>query len=124
MPPTADLPWDAAGTLFLVQILAAMRAQALAIFAAGDLQRQRQQHLLAQNIFQQNSVALIIADLGFGVGHREFVAAGVRAERPVEQFEVAGNVLLHRFQTAGALQLDARRQTPSQAYVLDYLCLP
>ena len=44
-----------------------MRAQSLAVFAAGGLQRQRQQNLLAQNIFEQNPLALIISDLSFGV---------------------------------------------------------
>lgn len=37
----------------LVQVLAAMRAQTLAIVVAHRLDRHRQQHLLAQDIFQQ-----------------------------------------------------------------------
>ena len=78
-----------AGTLFLIQILAALRAQSLAVRAARNLQRQSQQHLLAQHIFQQDSLALIIADLGLRIGNRKLVAACVRAERTVKQFEIA-----------------------------------
>ena len=68
--PARIFYFTGAGALFLVQILAALRTQSLAIFAASDLQRQREQHLLAQNILEQNTFSLIIADLGFGVGDR------------------------------------------------------
>src|SRR5579859_4387950 len=114
---------DGAGALFLVQILAAVQAQALAVFAASYFQRQRQQHLLAQNVLEQNSVALIIADFGFSVRHRKLVASGVGSEGAVEQFEVALYVLLHRLKAAGALQFEAHGQAPSQADVLNNLML-
>ena len=45
-----------ARALILIQILAAMRTQTLAVFAANRLQRQRQQHLLAQRIFEQQAL--------------------------------------------------------------------
>ena len=106
-----------AGTLSFVQILAAMHAQAFAVFAAGDLQGQRQQHLLAQNIFEQKAVPLIIADLGFRVGHRKLVASRIGPERPVQQFELASDLLRHRFHAARALQLKPRRSVrPAGVY--------
>src|ERR1700687_1148296 len=100
-----------------------MHTQALAIFAARDFQGQRQQHLLTQNVFQQNSVALIIADFGFRVGHRKLIAARVRAERPVEQLKLTSYLLGDRLNASGAVQFQSRREPPPQPYVLDYLVL-
>jgi hypothetical protein len=102
---------------------AAVHAQASAVLAAGHFQGQRQQHLLAQNIFEQNPVALIITDLGFRVGDRKFVAAGVSAERTVEQFKLARYFLRNRIEAARALQFEPCRQLPAQSDVLNNLVL-
>jgi hypothetical protein len=105
----------------MVQIFAALRAQALAFCAARDLQGQRQKDLLTQNVFQQDTFALIIADLCFRVRDRKLVASGVSAQGPIKQLKISRDVLVHRFETAGALQLNPGRQTSSQAYVFNYL---
>ena len=60
-----------------------MRTKPFAVFAADHLQRQRQQNLLAQRIFQQQAFALIIADLGFGSGYRKLFPASIRSQRPI-----------------------------------------
>src|SRR5215469_12789252 len=77
--PPGILHLGRARTLFLIQILAALRTQSLAILAARDLQRQGQQQLLAQYILKQQPFALIIADLSFSIGHRELVASRISA---------------------------------------------
>jgi hypothetical protein len=100
-----------------------VRAQALAIFAASYFYRHRQQNLLAQNVFEQQALALIVADFGFGVGDGKLVTAGIGAEGPVEQIEVARYILRHGFQAAGANQFQARAECASQAYVDNYLML-
>src|SRR6202162_2387456 len=100
-----------------------MHTQALAIFAARDFQGQRQQHLLTQDVFQQNSVALIIADFGLRVGHRKLIAARVRPEGPVEQLKLTCDVLGDRLNAPGAIQFQSRREPSPQPYVLNYLML-
>jgi hypothetical protein len=109
--------------LFLIQVLTALRAQAFAIWAACNLQWECQQDLLAQDVLEEQALALIIADLGFRIRDREFVASGIRPKRPIQQLELAVDVLLNRLQTAGTLQFNASRQTPFQAYVFDDLML-
>jgi hypothetical protein len=112
-----------ARTFFFVQILAAMQAQTAAVIPTGNFQWQRQQNLLAQNVIEQNAIALIIADLGFRVGYRELISAGIGSERAIEQLELARYVLLNWFQTPCALQLEPGRQSAFQPYVLDYQML-
>ena len=68
-----------------IQVAPAARTQTFAVFATNSLHRRRQQHLLAQNIFQQKTFALIIADFGLGFADRNFFAAPVHALRAVEQ---------------------------------------
>ena len=109
--------------MFLIQILATLRTESLALLAANHSQRQREQYLLAQHVFEQNSCTLIIADLRFCVGHGELIAPGVHPERTIEQLKIALHILRNRFETAGTLQFEAGRQTSTQTYVFDYLML-
>src|SRR6266436_8667320 len=46
-----------------VQVAAAMRTQSLAVRAAKQFHRQRQQYLLFEGIFQQQTLTLIITNL-------------------------------------------------------------
>jgi hypothetical protein len=66
---------------------------------------------------------LIIADFRFRVGHGKLVSARVRAEWPVEQLKLAGNVLGDRLNAPGAVQFQSRREPPPQPYVPNYLML-
>src|SRR4051812_17237307 len=73
----------------LVQILAALRAQAPAIFAAQHLCRQRQQELFFQYIFQLNAIALIKTDLSLSLRDGRFVRMLIGVDRPVQQVKIA-----------------------------------
>src|ERR1700734_2894424 len=112
-----------ARALPLVQILAAVRAQSLAIFATRDLQRDGQQYLLAHHIVEQDPLAFIIADLGFRIRHRYLVPPSIRTLGTIQQVKLAFYVLNNRLQTASAVCFQAGRQGALDAYVLDYLVL-
>src|SRR3954467_8380437 len=114
----ADLRLAFAGTL--VQILAALRAQALAIFAAQHLCRQRQQDLLFQHIFQLNAITLVKTDLSLGLGDRRLIRMRIGIDRPVQQIEIAAYIVLHRLYAPGAGQLDLRLQLAAQPDIRDY----
>src|SRR5258708_5030378 len=59
-----------------------------AIFAADPLQRQREQNILPQNIFQLEAASLIEGDLGFPFVDLDFITK-VRFQRgPVEEIEI------------------------------------
>ena len=90
----------------MVQVLTAHRAQPLAIFAAERPQRNAQQDLLAQNIFKQQSLPLVVADFCFDTGYREFFFSSIRSQRPVEQIELALDIFDHRLETACAGKLE------------------
>ena len=62
-----------------IQVAAAVRTQTFAIFAAQRPDRRGQQHLLAQDVFQQKTFALIIADLGLGLADRHLIGAAIYA---------------------------------------------
>ena len=121
--PARILDFRRAGALFLIQILATLRAQALASFAAGYFQWQRQQHLLAQHIFQQDSFALIIADLSLGISHGQLVATCINTQGPVKQFKLSRYILRHRLEAPGTLQLQPCLEAATKAYVSDDLVL-
>src|SRR5246500_5870838 len=75
---------DGAGALFMIQVLAALRAQSFAVVAARYLQRQRQQHLLAQHVFEEKPVALIVTDLGLRVGDRKLIPPRIRPQWTIQ----------------------------------------
>src|SRR6202162_6663917 len=74
-----------ARALNFIQVLAAVRTQTFAIFAANRLQWQRQQHLLAQRVFQKQPFALVVADLGLGVSDRKLFVAGGPSKWPARE---------------------------------------
>ncbi len=91
-----------AGARFDIQVLAAVRAKPFAVVATDDFQGKSQQDLLLQDIFQQQPLTLIIADLGFGRSDGKLFAARVRALGAVQQIERVDNVLDNRLEAAGA----------------------
>ena len=86
--------------MFHVQVLAAHRAQAFAVVAAQDAQRNAEQNLLAQRVFKQKTFALIVADFGFGPGYCNFLLAGIDPKGPVKQVKLAFDILDDRFKAA------------------------
>ena len=89
-----------AGALLRVQILAALRAQSLAVIPAEELERSGQQNLLADRIFQLQAFALIIADFGFGRGDGNFFPATVNTLRTVKQIKRSVYLFDHRFKAS------------------------
>ena len=112
-----------AGTLLLIQVLAALRTQALAVFLADGLQRQRQKHLLAQDIFQQNTLALIVTDFGFRIGDRELIAPGIYTQGAIQQLELAVYIVADGLKTTRALQFQTCEKASAQAYIFNNLVL-
>ena len=87
--------------LLNIQILAAMRTKTLTVIAADRFQGKSQQYLLLQNIFQLQSLTLIIADLGLGGGDGKLFPPSISSLRAVEQIELVGHILHQRFKAAG-----------------------
>src|SRR5580692_7327552 len=110
--------------LFQVQIASAMRTQPLAIFAAQGSNRSRQQHLLTQGIFQQQALALIIADFGFGFGNRYFIGPPVHAQWAVDQVETLVDIVDHRIQATGTAELQVGLYVSHQADIFNILMVP
>src|SRR5271157_4900929 len=106
-----------------VQVAPAMRTQSFAIFAAKRPHWRGQQHLLAQGVFQQQTFALIVADLGLGFGDRHLVGAAVHAQRPVDQVKRPVHVMADRLQAAGATKLQVRLDLANQPDVFDILMM-
>ena len=105
----------------LIQVLAAFRAKPLAAVAAQRSQRHRQEHLLPQNIFQQQTIALIVAYLGFCLGNGNFVCPAVGAQRAVQQIKVAGEVMSDGLKASRARYFYPCREIPNKADVRDDL---
>ncbi len=110
--------------LLQIQVAPAMRAQPLAIFPTQGPNRCCQQHLLTQDIFQQEAFALIIADFGLGFGNRYFVGPPIHAQWAVDQVEALVDVVNHRIQAAGTAELQMRLDLSHQAYVFNILMMP
>src|SRR5438552_12158280 len=100
-----------------------MRAQPLAIFTTDCLHGHRQQHLLAQHIFQKETLPLIVADLSLSRGDRPLRRPSVRALRAIKQIEIALYILPYRFKAACAGQLHRGRQPAIEPDIFYYLVL-
>ena len=110
-------------TLLDVQIAPAVRTQSLALFAAQGAYRRGQQNLLAEDIFQQKTLALIIADFGFRLADGRLIPAAIHTQRPVDQIKTLVYVVRHRIETASATELQFRRYAANQANVFDVLMM-
>src|SRR5262249_4387911 len=71
------------------------------------------------NVFQLKTFALIIADLGVGLGNRNFFAAPIDAQRPVQQVERAIYWIANRIETASTTDFHGGVQLAHHAYVVD-----
>src|SRR5581483_8402819 len=100
-----------------------MRTQAFALFFTNRTQRQRQQNLLAQNVFEQQTFSLIIPDLGLNRGHRELFASGVRTLRTIEQIKLLHQLVFYRFQAPCTCKFHMSLKTAGNAYIVDQLVL-
>src|SRR6266403_387130 len=91
-------------TWLSVAVAAATGTQSLAVLTTQNFQRDREQHLLANSVFQKQAFALIVADFGFRVGYRQLFVPGVGAQRAIQQIKAARHLLDHRLDTARAGQ--------------------
>ena len=109
--------------LLLIQVPAAMRAQTFAVLTADRLQRKRQQNLLSQDIFQEQTLPLIIPDLRLGCRDRKLFFARIRALRTVEQLEAPADIAVNRLQASGTSQVDPGGEIAGDPDVIDQLVL-
>ena len=112
-----------AGASLRVQVGATLRAKPLTVLAADGFERKGQQNLLSNYILEQQTLSLIITDLGFGAGHRHLFAAGIHAQRPIQEIKASLYVLKHRFQATGTSHLQLGGKLPVHPYVFYYLML-
>src|SRR5580704_12169506 len=96
-----------AAAFFVIQIGTAMRAKAAAIAAANDLHRERQIHLLGQNVGEKQAVTFEEGNLGIVQIQVELLVHGHGSHRAVEEVEIAADFFNHGIQAAGADQFDA-----------------
>src|SRR6202451_3200922 len=82
-----------AAAFFVVQIGAAMRAEAAAIAAANDLHGQSQVHLLGQNIGKEQAVTFEEGDFGIVQIQVKFLVHGHGSHGAVEEVELAADFL-------------------------------
>src|SRR5947207_4563271 len=82
-----------------------MRAKSFAFSAANQLDRQGQQELLFDNVLQQQSFALIVANLGFRLADGSFISACVHSLRAVQEVKSFAHILDHGIKAAGAANL-------------------
>ncbi len=108
-------------TLLDIQIAAALRTQSLAIFAAQGPHRRGQQHLFPQSIFQQQTFALIISDLGLRLADCDLVGAAIHAQRTVNQVETLIYIIDNRLKAARATEFQMRFDLAHQSDIFDVL---
>ena len=68
-------------------------------------------------------MALIVADFGFRIRHRELIATGVYAQGAIQQLELTVYIAPDRLKATRARQFQTGRKASTQAYVSDYLVL-
>jgi hypothetical protein len=92
-----------------------------AVFAAQGLGWKRQQHLLAQDILQQNTILLIITDFGLRSGNGMLRSLAIGADGTKKQVELSRNWVFDGVKTARAERLEAAgvgRAHPDVVYQL------
>jgi len=108
-----------AGAGFGVAIASAAGAEPFAVLAAKGSCGEGEQHLLAQNVFENQSFSLIITDFGVGRGEGALGGASVGAEGSEEEIEVAQEGVADGFEAAGAGDFEVAVPAGAGADVLD-----
>src|ERR1017187_381982 len=101
-----------------------MRAQSLAVFATNQFHGRRQQHLLTQDVFQQKTFALIIADFGVRLGNGDFFRPAIDAYGPIEQVERPVYRVRQRLETAGASNFESHVEPANYPDVVNVFLVP
>src|SRR6202012_1874350 len=106
-------------TAFHIQVPAALRTQPFAVGAAKLPWRQRQQYLLFQNIFQQQTFALVIANLSFRLADGDLVSLCIHAQRAIEQVKFFSNIVSYGIKAARTAHLNVRGEAAYKPDVLN-----
>src|SRR5271156_2529582 len=92
----------AAGACLGVQVFSAMGAKPSTVLAAQGLGWKRQQHLLPQDVLQQNTIPLIITDFGFRSGDGMLRSIAIGPGWPKKQVKLPRKLVLDRIKAPGA----------------------
>jgi hypothetical protein len=103
---------------FVVTILAAMRAEALAIWPTNSLDRHGQQNLFAEHVFQLQPIALVIPYLGLSFADVDLIGTFFGFQRPVQQVERAIHVQFDVLDAARAIDIHASSQRCDYADII------
>src|SRR5664279_3991966 len=101
-----------------------MRTQSLAVFATNQFHGRRQQHLLAQNVFQQKTFALIIADFGVRLGNSDSFRAAIDTKGPVQQIKRPVYRVRQRLETARTGNLESHVESANHTDVVNVFLMP
>lgn len=104
-----------------VPILAAVLAETFAVVLTEGSAGQREQHLLTHDILEQKPASIIVTDFGLFFRDRSLGGIGIGGVGAEDQVEVAGEVLEHWIEAAGALELEGSVVAGAEADVLDDL---
>ena len=99
----------------------AVGTKPFAVFAAQGLGWKRQQHLLPQDVLQQDPIFLIITDFGLGGSNGMLRSLAIGADGAKKQVELSRNRVFHRVEATGAEHLEAAVEVRAQADVFDEL---
>ena len=116
--PTGIAAFLSAIARLVITILAALRAEALAIWPTHGLDRHGQQNLFAEHVFQLQPIALVITDLSLSFADVDLVGTLLGFQRPVEQVERAIHVQLDILDAAGAVDIHAASQRRDYADIV------
>src|SRR5580693_917676 len=108
-----------AGAGLKIAIRTAARAKSLAVGLAQRPDRQGQKHLLAQHIFKQQTVSLIITDFGLRRRNGALGNVGIGAEWPEDEVELGGERDFDGLDAARAGNLKNAREAAPEADVRD-----
>ena len=98
-----------------------MRAQTFAVFPANQFHGRRKQDLLAQNVFQQKTFALIIADLGVRLRNGDFFRPAIDTQGPVQQIKGPVYRMRHRIEAAGTTYFEGGVESANHTDVIHVL---
>src|SRR2546423_1009784 len=102
-----------------------MGAKALAVAPANLLYRESQQDLFFQHIFQQQTLPLIVTDLGFSAADGSFSPNRIHTLGPVDQVKTLLYAVRHRIKAAGTANLYLGRKAAHQSDIFDdFPCSP
>jgi hypothetical protein len=108
-----------AGTGVAVSVGPTTRAKSFAIFAAKSPGRQRQHDLFPENIFEQKTTFLIIADFRLGGADGMLPNLAIYPDRPEKYVIFSIQRVIDRVQAAGASYVEMAGARPTYPDVID-----